>query len=132
MSRIDLAVQNLVDTLNQSDVLDRVEDIRPTAGRPDLHLGIEMAEHTQTAHYGLTKYHQQLALTLTIKTALAPATISHILKEIDKEIVSDRRRGGTAQGTILDEAGWSPEETDGKAQNILIRTVEVYVNDYDT
>jgi len=130
--RIDLAVQDLVDTLNSSKVLDKVESVRPTAGRPNLHLGIALGTQTQTAHYGLTKYSQGLTLTLTIKTALHPSTISHIIKEIDKEIVKDRRRSLLAQTTILDEAGWTPEEPDGAAEHIITRSVEVQVNDYDT
>ena len=125
---LDLAITDLVDVLTKTNVLDKVKDVKPIAGRPNLHLGVTMGPQTKTYHYGKTKLMQVIVLTLTVKTRVTPATLSDILKKIDDEIVKDRRRNNQAQLTVMDEDGWTPGEAaeDGSV-HVLTRNVEVHV-----
>lgn len=69
--------------------------------------------------------------TLTLKTTAqtAPDDLAEKLGVIDDIITNDRRRGGNAQSTIADEAGWTPEEDEGRESFSITTNIEIQFNE---
>jgi hypothetical protein len=126
---IRTAVLDLQGVLEQSRYIDRVDSLPFRSGSRKCTMTITQGGQTQTELYGKTRTKQMLELTLTVKIAVDPGTMADLTKEIDKEIIADRRRSGNAQTTILSEAGWEPVESEGKSIMAITRGVEIHVYD---
>lgn len=123
---IKLAIQDLANVLSQSQFIDRVDGLPIRAGSSRCRMEILVGTQYSVSNFGKTRTIQELDLTLTLKIAVEADQLAEITKEIDKEIIKDRRRSGQAQTTVLSETGWVPEETTGKSPVVISRTCEVH------
>jgi hypothetical protein len=121
-----LAIEDLQQVLESSRHIDRVDNLPFRAGSRNCTMNIAMGAQESETNFGKTKTRQALTLTLTVKVAIAPEVMAELTKEIDKEIVTDRRRSTHAQTTILSEEGWEPEESEGKGAMSMSRNIEVH------
>ena len=80
-------------------------------------------------HFGCRKKFNGYTLTLKSKAQTAPSDLGEKLGIIDDIITHDRRRGGSAQSTIVDEAGWTPEEDEGREAFSISTTIEIQFNE---
>ena len=124
---LELAIQDLADVLGHSRFLDRVRSVKQKPGSSRFAMIIGLGKQTTQEQFGRSRYIQELELTLTIKTKISPEQIAEVLKEIDNDIIADRRRNSQAQTTVLNEEGWTPEEGENGNSTVVIRTLEVHV-----
>ncbi len=124
---LKLAIEDLQQTLASSKYLDRIDSFPIRAGSNNMTMQIAYGPQTHETRFGKTKIFQNIELTLTVKIKLTPGQFSEVTKTIDDEIIKDRRRDNQAQTTILDEEGWVPGESEGKAITVIAREIEVHV-----
>jgi hypothetical protein len=124
---LELAIDDLANVLENSQFLDRVDTIKIKPGSRDFSLVIGVGSLLTESQFGKNKYNQAISLDLTIKQRITPQQLSEILKEIDNEIIADRRRNSQAQTTVLDEDGWTPVEAEKESFTAVSRFVEVHV-----
>jgi len=120
------AIDNLAEVLSESRFIERVDELPLKPGSRSIAMSIEVGDQTSVEMFGKVKTIQNLILTLTIKIKLPSATISDILREIDQDIIRDRRRDSEAQTTVLGLDGWTKEESEGKQITVIKRDCEVH------
>ena len=124
---LQLAIEDLAITLDNSEYLDRIDTLPLTPGSSRVGAVVGVGSQTTERNYGKDRVVQQLDITLTVKTKIEASELAEILNGVDKDIIRDRRRSGLAQTTVLDEEGWTPEESDKKEFTVMTRFVEVHV-----
>ena len=125
---LKLAIEDLQKVLQQSRYVDRVDNLPFKSGSRSVTMGIGIGTQESETVFGKTKTRQALTITMSLKVAVRPEVMAELTKEIDKDIIRDRRRGNHAQTTILDEDGWEPAESEG-GKNVMeiAREIEVHV-----
>ena len=124
---LQLAIEDLQNTLASSRYLDRIDNFPIKPGSRNMTMQIAYGTQTHETKFGKTKVFQSIELTLSVKIKLSPGQLSEVTKTIDDEIIKDRRRSNQAQTTVLLEEGWEMGESEGKAVTTITREIEVHV-----
>ncbi len=122
------AIANLISTLEGIAGL-TVSTQSVPAGSSSFSLAINHGAHETEYLFGAKKQKQQLVLALTTKgTSNEPATVYTMNQTIKDSIEADRRRGGNAQTTIVEE--W--ETVDDTGREGLEQTLIVEIQTYES
>jgi len=128
MSQETAAYKDLIDSLNALPWLS-VYTERGKSGARKWSIEVVAGTSRFVPKIGCRTKYNGYTLTLKSTAQTAPDDLSEKLGVIDDIITNDRRRGGNAQSTITDDAGWTPDEDEGRESFSITTNIEIQFNE---
>lgn len=100
-------------------------DVKP--GSPAKVITIVPTTQVFEQDFGVLRKLYSFRIKVTSKIAIDASAQSEIVKAVDEKIIADRRRGGYAQTTMLDDAGWDSNEPEGKDRLVMEREIVIAI-----
>ena len=128
MSRSVNAYRDLIQTLEAIPWLNVYEG-KNLSGGGEYSLEVYGGTTTFDQKIGCQLVHYGYSLTLKTTGTTDPAELAERVAQINNSIIHDRRRGGSAQSTIMAEEGWTPDEEEGREAFSISTTLEIYIKE---
>jgi hypothetical protein len=128
MAREQEAFNDLVATLKAIPWLS-VYTEKGKAGARQWSLEISRGTTVIVPMIGCRKIMNGYDLVLMTNGTTAPADLSEKINIIDSKITKDRRRGGAAQTTVMDDAGWTPDEDLGREKFSISTSLDIQIKE---
>lgn len=128
MSLVQAAFTDLVETLDALDWL-TVKTEPATSGARGYTIEVTGGTFLVERNFGCKTVNSGYVLTLVHNGQKEPSDLNYRLSLIDDAIVTDRRRGGNAQTTIFDEAGWAVVDDEGRSNFAIQTNLEIHIHE---